>query len=146
MESQATVNGKSAEAPPKALARSVGQFGSEALTLMELQLQLAWEDLRGFSRQAGLGLAAMVFGAACALGGLPVMVFGIAEMLIYFYGWERWVTLLALGIAAVFLSVGLIYFGVKKLFRNLATFERSKSELVCNLEWLRNLSARASKH
>lgn len=146
MESQATINGKPAEAPPKALARSVGQFGSDAMTLVELQLQLVWEDLRDFSRQAGLGLAAMVFGAACALGGLPVVVFGIGEMLIYFFGWERWATLLALGCTSLFVSAGLIYFGVKKIFLNLATFERSKSELVRNLEWLRNLNARTSRH
>jgi len=146
MESQTTVNGKTPEAAPKAFARSVGQFGSEALTLMELQLQLAWEDLRDVSRQAGMGLAAMVFGAACALGGLPVLVFGISETLIYFFGWERWATLLALGFTTVALSAGLIYFGVKKVFRNLSTFERSKAELVRNLDWLRTLSARASRH
>jgi hypothetical protein len=146
MDSQTTVNGRSSEAPPKAFARSLGQFGSEAVSLMELQLQLAWEDLRAVSRQAGLGIAAMIFGAGCALGGLPVLVFGIAEILIRFLDWPRWATLFGLGILTVCVSAGLIYFGARKAFRTLSTFERSKAELVRNMEWLRSLGNGVSRH
>ena len=147
MDTQKTsVNGKPvpSESSPKALARSVGELGSELVTLAELQLQLGWEDLCAASQKAARGLAAAIVAAGCAIGGLPVLVFGLAEMLVRFFGWERWATLLGLGLLTVTLSAALAYYGAKKVFQDFAVFKRSKDELLRNLEWLKTITKRGS--
>jgi hypothetical protein len=141
---KAPLNGQkqATESAPKALARSVGELGAEFVTLAELQIQLGWEDFRTATKKAAIGLAAAIVAAGCAIGGLPVLVLGLAEMLVRFFGWERWATLLGLGTLTVGLSAALAYYGAKKVFQDFAVFRRSKDELLRNLEWLKTIAKR----
>jgi hypothetical protein len=138
-------NGRKPEAPPRAFARSLGEVGSDLLSLMELQARLGWEDLKTAGRQAAGGLAAAVVAAGCAIGGLPVLVLGLAEILVEMFGWSRGATLLVLGIVTVGASAILAYYGARRVFQNFAVFRRSKDELIRNLEWLKTLSSRSTK-
>lgn len=140
------VNGDSrqSEAPPRAFARSVGDVGSDILTLTELQVQLAWQDLKLASRKASGGVAAALVAVGCALGGLPILVLGVAEMLIHFLGWARWATLLSLGGLTLGASIALAYFGARRVFRAVTILGRSKDELIRNLEWIKAILKRAT--
>lgn len=146
MDAQETkVNGQPAEAAPRAFARSLGDVSSDVLTLAEMQLRLGWEDLKTASRQAAGGFAAAIVAIGCAIGGLPVLVLGLAEMMVYFFDWSRWATLLGFGTLTVLCSVALAIYGARRVFRNFATFRRSKDELLRNMEWIKTLAQRMTK-
>jgi len=71
-------------------------------------------------------------------------VMGAAEMMVRFFDWPRWATLLGLGGLTVALSITLAIYGAKRVFRNFGVFKRSKDELVRNLDWVKTLAQRTT--
>lgn len=128
------------EAHPPGLAHNMGELGSDFLTLLELQARLGWEDLKTASRQATLGFAWTIVALGCAIGGLPVLLVGVAEFLVEVLGWTRWLAYLSFGTIAVLTSAFLAYLGARRIFANAAVFRRSRDELLKNLEWLKQVS------
>jgi MFS family permease len=122
----------------------MGELGANVLSLAELQAKLGWEDLKTASRQAARGLALAVVAGGCALGGIPVVLLGLAELLAETFGWRHSVALFTFGVLTLIVSIIVAVVGARMIFRNFAVFRRSRDELIKNLEWLKQVSRQAA--
>jgi len=125
---------------------SVSQVTSHAsglaydlITLAELQAKLAYLDLREAGKRSaasGVALAAMV---ALFLSAIPVVLLGLAALLVDRADWSRAGACLLVGgvTAGVAVLVGLICFG--RLRRVTSVFSRTQQELQENLEFVKSL-------
>lgn len=141
MVSQTTVMNSAppTNSPSRAIARSVGELGQDILMLGELQAKLAAEDLR---EAAGSSVKPAVVGVVASgliLGGLPLLLVSIGELLVYFVGIERWIAYCGVAAAALVLGAILAMIAVRKLISLLAIFDRSKQELLQNVHCLKSL-------
>jgi uncharacterized membrane protein YqjE len=118
---------------------SLAEFGNDFATLLELQAKLAAADLRECKNR--LVLPALAIGAAfaLALGCVPVLLLGVADLL------SRALRILP-GSAMLLTALGgtVLAAVVVRVFANrfASAFEplrRSREELVRNLTWVRTV-------
>jgi hypothetical protein len=124
----------------------LADLGADILGLAELQARLGWEDLKSALLQATLGFVLGIVAAGCALGGIPVVLQGLAELLADAFGWRRSVTLFGFGALTLLGSIAVAVLGARLIFRNFAAFRRSREELIKNLERLKQVSRQAASN
>src|SRR5690349_2849390 len=61
---------------------NLAEFGGDIATLAELQAQLAARDLKESASRAALPAVGVAVAAALALGCVPILLFGVAELLV----------------------------------------------------------------
>ena len=133
----------SPETAPRALARDVGEFAHDVLTLAELQAQLFVADAHECGRRVLVPdlvlLCGVVLGLTClplALATLALIVIQVFEIS-YAAGF-----LIAVVVGAVF-SALLCVIGLFQVRESVAVLGRSQQELVRNLRWVKNVLKRS---
>ncbi len=140
----AALGGRSAAAP--GLEASAGQvvtnvagFGENLLNLAELQARMSAMELRQNIEAVKAVSAVFVISTVMALAALPVVLAGIAELLVRELGFRRGAAFLSvglttIGIAALCAAVASVWFRRKRL-----GFPLSAEEFARNLNWVRTV-------
>ena len=84
MADQASVsrgNGSNIHASPLTLVGNIADFGNDIASLAELQAKLALLDAKEAANKATTPLLGLVSGVALALGSLPVILIGLADVI-----------------------------------------------------------------
>jgi len=118
------------------LRAGVSDVIRDVLTLAELQWQLATEDGVAWRRKSVWAGVVAAAGAVCALAALPVIMMGVAQLLVE-AGVQRSWALLGTGIVGAALGLLALYIGCRSVARSFSVFNRSQTELRRNIEWLK---------
>jgi hypothetical protein len=133
------MNGNGKSAAPRAVVENLGEFVHDVMTLSELQAKLLVADLKDFRSGAIMPAGLMALAAIVALGSVPVLLMGIAWMLVDYNvlstGWA-FLAATAIGLiaATVLGGVGWLLFR-----RQLSALERSQVELERNITWIKSV-------
>ena len=131
------------ETAPKALARDVGEFAHDVLTLAELQVQLFVADVRECGQREFIQSLVLLCGAALGLACFPVALTALALLLVEVFG-TSYAAGFGLAVAAgAILSALLCVIGWFNVRKRLAVLRRSQQELVRNLRWIKKVIERS---
>ncbi len=131
--------GPPGEESPRAVMYNVASFGENLVGLAELQARLATIELRqnvGTVKAAGPFLLA---GMVLVVASLPVLLIGIAELLVWELALPRGIALLLVALCGLVigaLSAGIAGISLRK--RPLG-FPLATEELARNLQWIRTV-------
>ena len=151
MADQAAVkdaNGVKVNAPAESMVESVTEFVNDITTLAELQLKLTAVDAREAVGRAVVPAALVGAGLVLLLGSLPVVLLGVADLLVsagMAQGWARLLT----GLGALVVAGVLAALSAPALARSLGSFRRSSEELARNVAWVKTVvvySGRAARN
>jgi len=137
---EGNTDGKSSNGTPEGrLVGGIAEFGNDFATLAELQYKLAMIDLSEAIRKALIPLVLMVVGASFILGALPVLLFGVAELIVSAFqiriGWA----LLLTSVTTIVLAGAVLTICALRIPDSLSSFRRSREELQRNLSWVRTV-------
>jgi protein-S-isoprenylcysteine O-methyltransferase Ste14 len=135
MADQATID-RPGDRPTRIRANLAG-LAHDALTLAELQVQLLTVDLRDARRGAGTALSQVLIGAVLALGCVPVLILAAAHLLIEIAEWPASGAYAVGAILAAVAAMILLRLGWRRTSQALATVQRSRTELLETLRWLK---------
>ncbi len=140
MARETEVNGANARsAAPRAVVENIGEFVHDVVTLSELQSKLFVADLKDFrsgtvAPGSLMGLASVLF-----VGCVPVLLMGIAWLLVDYDvlapGWA----LLAAGSGGAIVAGLMALTGWFIFRRQLAILDRSRAELEKNVTWIKSV-------
>jgi len=144
MAHQATVNKNESvpiDAPATAVVNNLAEFGHDFATLAELQTKLAVIDLKETAGHAALPAGALAAALVLLLGSVPVLLIGVAELIVDYttitLGWALLLTAgVALGLAIV---IGAL--GASRIGASFASLQRSREELTRNVAWIKTVLA-----
>jgi hypothetical protein len=132
-----TANGKEPNAGT--VVSCVAGFGENLLTLGELQARLTAKELvqnyLAARTAGGVGLAGFILTVA----SLPIVLLGIAELLVSELAMKRGYALLSVAGAAILIGGVTVAFADSWLRRKRLGFPISGEELTRNLNWLRTV-------
>jgi hypothetical protein len=130
------------DSPQRAVARNTAEFLHDVLTLVELQASLLKIDVRQCLAGLVVPGVALIVGAMLLLSCLPILLASVALLLVETLEWTY---------AQAFfcsLGIGLLLGGIACLAgavfvrRSFQHFERSRSEFVQNLSWIKHVLKR----
>ncbi|MCA9144494.1 MAG: phage holin family protein [Planctomycetaceae bacterium] len=135
----------SKEFPPRTVARSIGGFVYDLLTLSELQAELLKTDTHDCLKRLIAPVVALLSALVLLLGCVPIALTALALGLVE-AGLSYWLGFLlsaAIGLAG---GSAIGFTGWKLLTRTPVVFERSKVEFSSNFAWVKQvLSAKFSE-
>lgn len=131
-------NGRSTPAP-RAVVENLGEFAHDVVTLSELQAKLLVADLNDLKSGAVTPLGIIGLAAVVALGCVPVLLMGIAWMLVDYDVLSRGWAFLAAAAGGILLAIVLGAAGWLGFRRQLAVLERSRTELARNVTWIKSV-------
>jgi Putative Actinobacterial Holin-X, holin superfamily III len=135
------LNGSPAAAS-KGLARNVGEFAHDVLTLAELQGRLLIADVQEFRQRMVIPGLVLLGGVMLGLACFPIALAGLAFALVEVLELSNATGfLLALVIGAV-LSAVLCVIGWLQVRSHVAVLGRSKREFAHNLSWIKKVLER----
>lgn len=138
------LNGQAHESATATMVRGARELSSDLVSLAELQWQLAMADLAVAKQEALAQTMKFVIVLGLAIGGTPLLLFGVAELLVEQLEWSRGLTYLGVAVIALGLA-GFIGMSVMRgLSKCGASFARSKFELNQNIAWLKSVLTRKS--
>ncbi len=117
---------------------TAGAFAGDLLELAELQGKLFSADAKSALHQSKGSAAAIILACCCLLGCLPVVCFGLASAVAYYFESEEWVAQLAVGGCLSMLSILVAAFSINNVTR-VSQFKRSSEEFSKNLEWTKSV-------
>lgn len=125
--------------PAVGVIDNLTEFGNDVATLVELQAKLAALDLEETRRRATVPVVMLAVGVWVALGVVPVLLFGLAELLVLYAGLKlAWALLLVAGVTLA--AVGAVaWFAIPAISRSMVSFRRSREELMRNISWVRTV-------
>jgi uncharacterized membrane protein YqjE len=127
----------------KGLARDVGEFAHDVLTLAELQAQLFAADLRECGRRVFVPGLVLLCGAALGLACFPIALAALALLVIQVFETSYAAGfLIVVGVGAV-LSALVCVIGWIQVRQRLAVLGRSQRELIRNLRWIKKVLERS---
>jgi hypothetical protein len=132
-------SGSSGDQSPAAVISNVAGFGENLLTLTELQARLATIELRqnvGSVKNAG---ALLLSGLVVAVASLPVVLVGIAELLVSELAFKRGYALLIVAGTALVIAAVVAGIGGALLRRKPIGFPLTSEELSRNIQWIRTV-------
>ena len=132
-------NGTSNHASPLTMVSNLADFGNDIATLAELQAKLAAHDAKECAGRAAVPVVALVLGGIVALGSIPVILIGLADLIATYTKLSAGATQLIVGLAALALAGIGAFVGMKGATRSLDSFRRSREELVRNMSWIRTV-------
>lgn len=127
---------------PKTLARDVGEFAYDVLTLAELQTQLFVTDLQECTRRALVPGLVLVCGVALGLSCIPFALAALALLLIQVFETSYATGFLMATIVGAIVSALLCVSGWFLVRERLTVLRRSQEELVRNLRWIKKVLER----
>lgn len=122
---------------PIAVARSTGEVLVDAMTLAELQMQLAELDFYDAKRRLSGGVSLLTLGAAMGIATFPVLLGACGLALSEATNLSVAVSLFIVVGATLVLSIVILMLGRRKLRFQGILFERSKAEWRQNAKWLK---------
>ncbi len=132
--SYATQNGH-----PESLRQSTAEMLHHVGDLAELQLELLAIDAAEARRRATWPLLALVLALVVLLGMTPVLLMGLAELLVLYANFATaWAYVLVAVIAAAAAAVT-AKLAIDRLRQATASFGRSRDELKQNIQWMRSV-------
>lgn len=123
--------------PQTHIRANLAGLAHDALTLAELQVQLLSVDLRDARRGAATALALVLGGGVLALGCVPVLLLGGAQLLVEQARWPESAAYAAVGALAAVAALLVLRLGWRRTTRALATVQRSREELLETVRWLK---------
>ena len=128
---------------PAGLARDVGEFAYDVLTLAELQGQLFVADARECSQTVLAPGLALLGGAALGLAALPIALVAVALWLQETLAISSAAGFLLAAGVALLGSAPVCVIGWFQIRKRLAVMQRSQQELVRNLSWIKKVLERS---
>jgi hypothetical protein len=135
----ATGHGHEPEPGPGDVVSGVAGFGENLLTLAELQSRLAVLELQQNLKVARITGPVILVGVLLAVVSLPLVLAGIAELLVSELGMKRGYALLSVAVAALAIAGVCIAIAGTRLRRRAAGFPLSREEFARNLNWVRTV-------
>lgn len=126
-------------ASPGDVVTNVAEFGENLLSLAELQARLAAIELKQNLRTAKIGGSVIVAGVVLALAAVPIVLAGIAEVLVSSLGMGRGPALLAVAFATFVIAGTGIAIAAARLRGSDMGFPLSREEYTRNINWLRTV-------
>jgi cytochrome c biogenesis protein CcdA len=136
-------NGSPETAAPRAMARHVGEFAHDVVTLAELQAQLLATDVRECSQRALVPGLALLCGVALGFACFPIALAALALLLIQEFEMSHAAGFLVAFAAGAALSGLLCAVGWFQIVKRVAVLRRSQQELVRNLCWIKKVLVRS---
>ena len=129
--------------PVRGVTQGAWSVIGDALDLLELQTRLLREDATNCIQQAKPSVTGLVVALGLLLSCLPVLGFGLAELLSWSLEWPLWICQLLIG--GIFLAVGcgIALLCVKRLKTALTAFSTTQREAAANIAWLRQTISRS---
>ena len=141
-----TMNGKYKHSNPvEDMRTSVGAFVCDLVELAELQGKLLKADAQLAVRKSTGAAAAFAISCCCFIGCLPVIGFGLASAVAYYFELETWIAQLAVGGSVAFMSILIATLSFRNITRMNQQFYRSTDEFSRNLTWAKNAFHRESE-
>ena len=128
-----------ADSSPAAVVTNVASFGENLLNLAELQARLTTIELRRNFDSAKSAGVLIIVGAVLAVAGLPVLLIGIAELLMTELGIKRGYALLTTSTAAIVVGVTFVAIASHWLGRHPLGLGLAGEEFNRNMNWLRTI-------
>ena len=133
----------SPEIAPKALARDVGEFAHDVLTLAELQAQLLAADVQECGQRVLVPGLVLLCGVALGLACFPIALAALALLFIQVFETSYAAGFLIAVVVGAVLSALLCVIGWLQIRERVAVLQRSRQELVRNLRWIRKVLERS---
>jgi len=125
--------------PQGRLVGGIAEFGNDIATLAELQYKLGIYDFNEAIGKALIPLALMVVGALFILGALPVLLFGLADLIASALQIKMGWALLLTSLTTIILAGAVLTICALRIPNALSSFRRSREELQRNLSWVRTV-------
>lgn len=142
MANQTHMNGHGVDRSVNGLGQGVTDLVGDVIELSELQVQLLLIDLRDASQRAAAPVGVALGGAILALGAVPVLLSGIAWVIVHSAGWSEGLAWSVTGACALVIAGTMLWWGWRTAKASVQTLTRSRTELFENLCWIRNALAR----
>lgn len=144
MDAQAPLRGGTPINPkpngaPEGVVGGIAEFGNDISTLAELQIKLAWLDLKECLSQALIPLVMIVAGFLLLVGALPVALLGIAQIVASYFEISPGAAMLLTGVAVLLLAAVILLVAVMRIGPSFTIFRRSSEEFNRNLNWIRTV-------
>jgi Putative Actinobacterial Holin-X, holin superfamily III len=118
---------------------SVAGFGESLLTLGELQARLTAVEIRQNLESVKNGGALFVTGSILAITSLPVVMVGVAELLVSELGMKRGYALLSAAATAIVIAGACIMVARAWLRKKPFGFPLASEEFARNMNWMRTI-------
>jgi hypothetical protein len=139
LDSDPSPDNGTAESGANAVVSNVAGFGEDLLNLAELQTRLTAVEIRQNLDVVKTAGGLMATGFIVAVAGLPVVLVGIAELLVSEMGLKRGYALLAVAAVAILIAGSCIGSAAMWFRRKPIGFPLSGEELARNLNWVRTV-------
>jgi len=126
-------------AGPIALVSNIAEFGEDLLSLGELQARLAIIELKQNIESGKNCVVAVLVGVLIALGTLPVLLTGIAELLVSELSVGHTAALLSVAVVSLAVAGAIVAIAIILFRRRRFGFPLSSEELTRNLNWVRTV-------
>jgi hypothetical protein len=127
----------------KGLARDVGEFAHDVLTLAELQAQLFVADMQECGQRVRVPGLILLCGAALGLACFPIALAALALVAVQVLGTSHAAGfLISAGVGAA-LSTLLCVIGWYQVRKQVTVLGRSQQALVRNLRWIKKVLERS---
>jgi hypothetical protein len=136
MAHQASVNHGSFNGAA-ALGENFSRFAQDLTALTELQIRLLAVDVRDAKQKSGAAMTLLVGGAVLMLGCVPVLLFGVAHLLIEFAQWPPSGAYACVSALGLMIGGAVGYGGWRKLMTAAGVLSRSREELLETLQWIK---------
>jgi hypothetical protein len=124
---------------PGDMVTNVAEFGENLLSLAELQSRLAVMELRQEVQTVKTSAPLIVGGGVLGIACLPIVLAGIAELLVSELGMRRGFALLGVAVVALAIAGASIAFATIRLRRSVGGFPLTTEEFARNLNWVRTI-------
>jgi len=127
---------------------SIAELGENLLSLSELQARLAAAEMKQNLEAAKANAPVLLVGVVIGLASVPLVLAGIAELLVSEMGMKRGYAFLGVAVVSLAIAGICVVIGNNALRRSLAGFPLSSEELTRNLNWVRTImlhSGRSAK-
>ena len=124
---------------PGDVVTNVAEFGENLLTLTELQARLTVMELKQNVQTAKGTVAVILGGAVLGIAGLPIVLAGIAELLVSELGMKRGFALLGVAVVALAIAGSTVAIAAIRLRRSVVGFPLTTEEFTRNLNWVRTI-------
>jgi hypothetical protein len=124
---------------PGDMVSNAAEFGENLLNLAELQTRLATLELKQEVQTVKVTAPVILGGAVLGIASLPIVLAGVAELLVSELGMRRGFALLSVAVVALAIAGASIAFATIRLRRSVVGFPLTTEEFSRNLNWVRTI-------
>ena len=133
------------QASPGSMVGNIAEFGNDVVTLVELQAQLAAYDTKDCLGRATIPAVALAAGAVVALGTVPVILLGLADLIASAAQISVGATRLIVGLVTLGAAGAIGFLALRAVTSSLDSFRRTREELTRNVSWLRSVRVHSGR-